>query len=232
MPAQTFAPIKTLDRYRMTLAYLHRHGAGNPDACLLGQRHGGMLYQGRVDGLKGFIELQQARLAVHVQQCLGPCATQRGTGGNQATLVLIDGFTGKDLMHEPLNLQRVCEQGQRPHAARQVLLGRCRNTQGTETLVPGVVEKVQNSQARRLVKQADHTLTPAVGPCIIHRAGGCLFFNREELTLDQGQVFAERKAGPQPRIPIFERYALGLACHAQLPDKTRIFRTAEPPEIK
>ena len=167
--------VEALDGEGVALRQRHGPGAGDADASLRGEGHGGVFDQGPVDGLTRFVELDDPGLAVDVEQGLGVRAAECGAGGDEAALGFIHGLTRHDLLRQALHGRRVGQLGQRAGVAREVFAGRDRHAQRAKALVARVKQEVEHRKARRFVEHANDAFAPAVGPGVVHRADGGFF---------------------------------------------------------
>ena len=177
-------------------------------------------------------EFHQPGLPVDLDQRLGSCAAQADARSDEAPLQLRHRLVGQHLAHDLCHLRQVNKSCSGCGWPRLVGLALEADAKGAIAVVAGEQQKLQQRQARGLLEPADHALAPSIRPRIVDRAGGGIFFRRDEQAPAQRKILAQRKSGLEPFICIPQAHAAVAHHQAQVPDQPGLRRVREPPEVE
>ena len=209
----------------------HDPGLRRSDPCLRGKGHRGVFDERHVDGLV-VEKLDDPRLTVDVDQRLGLRAAKAAAGRKHPPLDLAHGLFGVDFFDHLGQQVRAFQLRQWAVSPWQVFGLRHGNTQRTKSVVTRKVQVFHQRQATWLVQMLNHTLAPAVGPCIVDRAGGNPLAAWQVFHVDQGQVFTQRETVLQPSGRVAERDPLARAHEVQLTHHAWCCGLSEEPQVE
>ena len=159
---------------RLAVLIRHRQNAcgGHANTGLRGQGHGGVFHQRRIHSIAQLTELDDARPCIGLQQSLGPCASQRDAGLDQALHLSGHRGLGLQVFHRGIELRQVPQLGVWAQRTRHIAVCGYGDAQRAKPIITCKQQHLQNGQPRRSVHMANDALTPAVRPGIVDGTRG------------------------------------------------------------
>jgi len=177
-------------------------------------------------------KLDDPLLAALVEERLGPRAAHRGAGRHESSEFGRNRLVGLHFADELVDLVGLLQRRQWSEAPRQVPIGGSRDSEGSETIIPGEVQILEQREASRFIDEPDDTLAPTIGTRIVDRANRSIPLERQKLLIDERQIFAELEPVLAPMREIAQRNALIGAHQVELAHRNGSCRLEQRPEVE